>query len=63
MPEKVLTNDDLSKLMDTNDEWIRERTGIRERRIAEPEQALSDLCLPAGVRRWPTPVSRAPTST
>ena len=47
VPEKVLTNDDLSKLMDTNDEWIRERTGIRERRIAEPEQALSDLCLPA----------------
>jgi 3-oxoacyl-[acyl-carrier-protein] synthase-3 len=33
--------------MDTNDEWIRERTGIRERRIAEPDQALSDLCLPA----------------
>ena len=47
VPDKVLTNDDLSKLMDTNDEWIRERTGIRERRIAEPEQALSDLCLPA----------------
>src|SRR6185437_887821 len=47
VPEKVLTNDDLSKMMDTNDEWIRERTGIRERRIADPEQALSDLCLPA----------------
>ena len=47
VPEQVVTNDDLSKLMDTNDEWIRERTGIRERRIAEPEQALSDLCLPA----------------
>ena len=46
-PERVLTNDDLSTMMDTNDEWIRERTGIRERRIAEPEQALSDLCLPA----------------
>jgi 3-oxoacyl-[acyl-carrier-protein] synthase III len=47
VPERVLTNDDLSTMMDTNDEWIRERTGIRERRIAEPEQALSDLCLPA----------------
>src|SRR6188472_571837 len=47
VPEKVLTNDDLATMMDTNDEWIRERTGIRERRIAEPEQALSDLCLPA----------------
>ena len=47
VPDHVLTNDDLSTMMDTNDEWIRERTGIRERRIAEPEQALSDLCLPA----------------
>src|SRR5215216_6308142 len=47
VPERVLTNDDLSTMMDTSDEWIRERTGIRERRIAEPEQALSDLCLPA----------------
>jgi 3-oxoacyl-[acyl-carrier-protein] synthase-3 len=47
VPERVVTNDDLSTMMDTNDEWIRERTGIRERRIAEPEQALSDLCLPA----------------
>src|SRR5215216_74856 len=47
VPERVLTNDDLSTMMDTSDEWIRERTGIRERRIAEPEEALSDLCLPA----------------
>jgi 3-oxoacyl-[acyl-carrier-protein] synthase-3 len=47
VPERVLTNDDLAELMDTSDEWIRERTGIRERRIAEPEEALSDLCLPA----------------
>jgi 3-oxoacyl-[acyl-carrier-protein] synthase III len=47
VPERVVTNDDLSTMMDTTDEWIRERTGIRERRIAEPEEALSDLCLPA----------------
>jgi 3-oxoacyl-[acyl-carrier-protein] synthase-3 len=47
LPERVVTNDELSTMMDTSDEWIRERTGIRERRIAEPEQALSDLCLPA----------------
>jgi 3-oxoacyl-[acyl-carrier-protein] synthase-3 len=47
VPERVVTNDDLSEMMDTNDEWIRERTGIRERRIAAPEEALSDLCLPA----------------
>ena len=33
LPEKVLTNDDLSKMVDTNDEWIRTRTGIQERRI------------------------------
>jgi 3-oxoacyl-[acyl-carrier-protein] synthase-3 len=47
VPERVVTNDELSTLMDTNDEWIRERTGIRERRVAAPEEALSDLCLPA----------------
>jgi 3-oxoacyl-[acyl-carrier-protein] synthase-3 len=47
VPERVVTNDDLSELMDTSDEWIRERTGIRERRIAAPEEALSDLALPA----------------
>jgi 3-oxoacyl-[acyl-carrier-protein] synthase-3 len=43
----VVTNDDLSQLVDTSDEWIMERTGIRERRIASDEQALSDLTLPA----------------
>src|SRR5262249_60494995 len=43
-----MTNDDLSKMMDTSDEWIVERTGIRERRIAADEQALSDLARPAG---------------
>jgi 3-oxoacyl-[acyl-carrier-protein] synthase-3 len=46
-PEHVITNDDLSKMMDTSDEWIVERTGIRERRIAADDQALSDLALPA----------------
>ncbi|MGN6429566.1 MAG: beta-ketoacyl-ACP synthase III [Gaiellaceae bacterium] len=46
-PTRVVTNDDLSELMDTSDEWIVERTGIRERRIAGDEQALSDLALPA----------------
>jgi len=47
VPERVMTNDELSTLMDTSDEWIVERTGIRERRIAAPEEALSDLALPA----------------
>jgi 3-oxoacyl-[acyl-carrier-protein] synthase III len=46
-PERVVTNDDLAQLMDTSDEWIVERTGIRERRVAADEQALSDLALPA----------------
>jgi 3-oxoacyl-[acyl-carrier-protein] synthase-3 len=47
VPERVLTNGELSRMVDTSDEWIVERTGIRERRIAAPEQALSDLCRPA----------------
>jgi len=46
-PERVLTNAELSTLVDTTDEWIMERTGIRERRIAAPEEALTDLALPA----------------
>jgi 3-oxoacyl-[acyl-carrier-protein] synthase-3 len=47
VPQRVLTNDELSSLVDTSDEWIMERTGIRERRIAAPEEALTDLALPA----------------
>jgi 3-oxoacyl-[acyl-carrier-protein] synthase III len=50
VPERVLTNDDLSRLVDTNDEWILERTGISERRIAADEEALTDICLPAARR-------------
>jgi 3-oxoacyl-[acyl-carrier-protein] synthase-3 len=46
-PDRVLTNDELARIVDTSDEWIMERTGIRERRIAAPEQALTDLALPA----------------
>jgi 3-oxoacyl-[acyl-carrier-protein] synthase-3 len=47
VPARVLTNDELSTLVDTTDEWIMERTGIRERRIAAPEEALTDMALPA----------------
>jgi 3-oxoacyl-[acyl-carrier-protein] synthase III len=47
VPERVLTNDELSKLVDTSDEWIRDRTGIRERRIAADDEALTDIALPA----------------
>ena len=47
VPEKVLTNADLEKMVDTSDEWIVTRTGIRERRIAAPDQAASDLAYEA----------------
>ncbi|MBK6728530.1 MAG: ketoacyl-ACP synthase III [Xanthomonadales bacterium] len=47
LPEKVLTNADLEKLVDTNDEWIRERTGIRERHVAAEGQTTSDLAVEA----------------
>jgi 3-oxoacyl-[acyl-carrier-protein] synthase-3 len=47
VPERVLTNDEISERVDTSNEWIMERTGIRERRIAAPEEALSDVALPA----------------
>jgi len=50
VPEKVLTNFDLEKMVDTSDEWIRTRTGIRERRIAGAEMASSDMAL-ASARR------------
>src|SRR5213076_759734 len=47
VPERVVTNEELATLVETSDEWIVERTGIRERRIAAPEEALTDLALPA----------------
>jgi 3-oxoacyl-[acyl-carrier-protein] synthase-3 len=47
VPERVVSNDELSQYVDTSDEWIRERTGIRERRMASREEALSDVSLPA----------------
>src|SRR4051794_3463120 len=48
LPEKVLTNFDLEKMVDTSDEWIVSRTGIRERRIAADHEASSDLAVEAG---------------
>ena len=50
VPEKILTNDDLEKIVDTNDEWIRTRTGIEERRIAASNEATSDLSYKAAER-------------
>lgn len=49
-PEPVLTNDDLSKMVDTNDAWIRERTGIRERRIAGENEFPSTLGVEASIK-------------
>jgi 3-oxoacyl-[acyl-carrier-protein] synthase III len=49
-PEKVVTNDDLAKVMDTNDQWIRERVGIISRRVAEPHEKLVDFATTAGSR-------------
>jgi len=47
VPPRVLTNHDLEKMVDTNDEWIVSRTGIRERHIAPPEMATSDMAIEA----------------
>lgn len=46
-PERVLTNDDLTKMVETSDEWIVSRSGIRERHIAAPDEACSDLGIKA----------------
>jgi len=47
LPPRVVSNDELSKRVETTDAWIRERTGIRQRHIAEESQASSDLALEA----------------
>jgi len=54
LPEKVLTNDDLAKIVDTSDEWITQRTGIKERHIASSDQATSDLGVIAARRCFET---------
>ena len=50
VPANVVTNHDLTQYMDTNDEWIQERTGIKERRIAGPEMATSDMATNAALK-------------
>jgi 3-oxoacyl-[acyl-carrier-protein] synthase-3 len=49
-PDRVLTNDDLAKMVDTSDEWILSRTGISERRIAEPGESTATLAVDAALR-------------
>src|SRR5438067_12276520 len=48
-PEKILTNEDLSKIVDTSDEWITTRTGIKERRIAAKDEQTSDMAAKAAL--------------
>ena len=50
VPERVFTNADLEQFVDTTDEWIVERTGIRERRFAEKDEALTDIAGPAALK-------------
>jgi 3-oxoacyl-[acyl-carrier-protein] synthase-3 len=50
VPERILTNAELATMVDTSDEWILERTGIRERRIASQDEALTDIARPAAVK-------------
>lgn len=50
LPEKVVTNQDLEKTMDTSDEWIRERTGIKRRHIAADDETTSDIAVSASLR-------------
>src|SRR6201986_5031373 len=49
-PDKVVTNDDLSKLVDTNDEWIRSRVGIQSRRVARDDETVADMAEAAGAK-------------
>jgi 3-oxoacyl-[acyl-carrier-protein] synthase-3 len=49
-PDKVVTNDDLAKLVDTNDEWIRSRVGIESRRIAADDETVTDMAEAAGAK-------------
>ena len=49
VPEKIITNTDMEKIVETSDEWITERTGIKQRHIAAPEEATSDLAYNAAV--------------
>jgi 3-oxoacyl-[acyl-carrier-protein] synthase-3 len=50
LPERILSNFDLEKILDTNDEWIYKRTGIKERRVAAPDVNASDLAKEASLR-------------
>ena len=63
VPEPVLTNADLSRMVDTNDEWIREHSGIRERRIAHEQEFPPPWLFWRPSRRWRSRTSSRPTWT
>ena len=50
IPEKIMTNDEIAQMVETNDEWIRSRTGIEERRIAAPEESTASLATEAALK-------------
>jgi len=50
LPDKIITNDDLAKIVDTNDEWISVRTGIKSRRVTNAQESTSDLAIAAAVK-------------
>ncbi len=61
LPEQVRTNADLEKMVDTSDEWIVTRTGIRERRIAGPDETVATMGLCTRLKmhlKWPASTSR-----
>ena len=63
VPERVVTNDELSELVDTSDEWIATRTGIRQRRVAAERRRCPIWRSPPRGKRWRTPGVAPRTST
>ncbi len=54
LPERIMTNAELEKLVDTTDEWIQSRTGIKERHIARDDETTCDMCEQAALRALDT---------
>ena len=63
VPPRLLTNADLERMVETNNEWIMERTGIRERHLVDKGVATSDLAVEAAKKALPNAASRQVTST
>ena len=62
VPERILSNFDLEKVLNTNDNWIYKRTGIKERRIAAPDVNASDLAKQASLQAMEIPLTISATS-